>query len=66
MGSVGHEDLLVWSRFLDSSTPHREVFTHLRDHIVSSHDLDQRAWASQLDVWVPVAEGEFFEVDFEE
>ena len=35
-------------RFLDSSTPHREAFTHLRNQIVSSHDLDQRAWSSQL------------------
>ena len=30
-------------RFLDSSTPHREAFTHLQPQIVSSHDLDQRA-----------------------
>src|SRR3954447_2657918 len=37
-----------WERFLDSSTPHREVFTDLRHQIVSSHDLDQRAWRSQL------------------
>ena len=35
-------------RFLDSSTPHREVFTRLRPQIVSSHDLDQRPWTSQL------------------
>ena len=48
MGSVGHEGLLGVKRFLDSSTPHREAFTHLRHQIVSSHDLDQRAWASQL------------------
>ena len=48
MGSVGHEDLLVVERFLDSSTPHREVFTRPRPQIVSSHDLDQRLWASQL------------------
>jgi hypothetical protein len=48
MGSVGHEDLLVVERFLGSSTPHREVFTRLRPQIVSSHDLDQRLWASQL------------------
>src|SRR3954462_10676854 len=38
-----------WERFLDSSTPHREVFTHLRHQIVSSHDLDQRAWSSHLE-----------------
>src|SRR3954447_26994351 len=37
-----------WERFLDSSTPHREVFTHLRRQIVSSHVPDQRAWSSQL------------------
>ena len=38
----------VSERFLDSSTPHREAFTHLRPQTVSSQDLDQRAWASQL------------------
>src|SRR5215203_5088453 len=48
MGSVGHEDLLVEEWFLGSSTPHREVFTRLRPQIISSHDLDQRLWASQL------------------
>jgi hypothetical protein len=32
MGSVGHEDLLVVERFLDSSTPHREVFTVYESH----------------------------------
>jgi hypothetical protein len=48
MGSVRHEDLLVVERFLGSSTPHREVFTRLRPQIVTSHDLDQRLWASQL------------------
>ncbi|MBA8804848.1 hypothetical protein FB382_003139 [Nocardioides ginsengisegetis] len=47
-GSVGPEGLLVVERFLGSSTPHREVFTRLRPQIVSSHDLDQRLWASQL------------------
>ena len=30
MGSVGHEGLLGVKRFLDSSTPHREAFTHLQ------------------------------------
>ncbi|MGZ5374571.1 MAG: hypothetical protein ACXWXC_12500, partial [Aeromicrobium sp.] len=49
MGSVGHEDLLVVKRFLNSSTPHREVFTRLQDQIVSSQDLDQGAWASHLE-----------------
>ena len=39
---------LVVERFLDSSTPHREAFTHPRHQTVSSHDLDQRAWASHL------------------
>ena len=40
-------------RFLDRSTPHREVFTHLRHQTVSTHDLDQRAWASHLGVLGP-------------
>ncbi|SFB33009.1 hypothetical protein SAMN05192575_107225, partial [Nocardioides alpinus] len=53
MGSVGHEDLLDVERFLDSSTPHREVFTSPELQIVSSHDLDQRAWASHLGVLSP-------------
>src|SRR4051794_3955042 len=48
MGSVRHEDLLVVKRFLGSSTPHGEVFTRLRPQIASSHDLDQRLWASHL------------------
>ena len=48
MGSVGHEGLLGVKRFLDSSTPHREAFTHPEPQIVSSQDLDQRAWASHL------------------
>ena len=47
--TVGHEGLLGVKRFLDSSTPHRGAFTYLRHQIVSSHDLDQRAWTSQLD-----------------
>jgi len=39
----------VRQRFLDSSTPHRGAFTHLHTQIVSSHDLDQRAWTSHLE-----------------
>jgi len=35
-------------RFLDSSTPRREAFVINNRQIVSSHDLDQRAWAVQL------------------
>jgi hypothetical protein len=46
---VGHEDLLVVKRFLDSSTPRREVFPIKNIQIVSSHDLDQRAWSVHLD-----------------
>jgi len=45
---VGHEDLLVVKRYLDSSTPRREVFPINNIQIVSSHDLDQRAWSVQL------------------
>jgi hypothetical protein len=48
MGSVGHEDLLVEEWFLGNSTPHREVFTRLQPQIVTSHNLDQRLWASHL------------------
>jgi hypothetical protein len=40
--------VLVVKRFLNSSTPHREAFIHLRHQTVSSHDLDQHAWASHL------------------
>jgi hypothetical protein len=45
---VGHEDLLVVKRFIDSSTPRREVFPINNIQIVSSHDLDQRAWSVHL------------------
>ena len=35
-------------RFLDSSTPHRGGLRPSTDQIVSSQDLDQRAWTSHL------------------
>jgi [ribosomal protein S5]-alanine N-acetyltransferase len=48
---------LVAERFLDSSTPHREAFTHPEPQTVSRQDLDQRAWASQLATLKAAAEG---------
>jgi hypothetical protein len=36
--NVSHEGLLV-ERFLDSSTPHREAFTHLRARRTQSHNV---------------------------
>ena len=38
----------VAERFLDSSTPHRGGLRPSTRQTVSSHDLDQRAWASHL------------------
>src|SRR4051812_21132866 len=38
----------VAERFLDSSTPHRGGLRPSTGQTVSSHDLDQRAWASHL------------------
>ena len=48
----------VVERFLDSSTPHREVFTHHDHQIVSSHDLDQRAWSVHLGLGLVQPDGD--------
>lgn len=45
---VCHKDLPAAERFLDSFTPHREVFTQPQYQIVSPHWLNQPAWTLPL------------------
>jgi hypothetical protein len=46
--SEGHEGLLVVERFLGSSTPQPEAFAVTQIQTVSSHVLNQPAWAVHL------------------
>jgi hypothetical protein len=48
MGSVRHEDLLVWERNRQTAPLHTRRSSPVTNQISSSHKLDQRDWTSHL------------------